>query len=394
REDAPLILWTNGGPGCSSFTGLLTELGPCRVRKDGNGTDYNPYSWNDKAHVIFIDQPLNVGFSYGRHVDNSYDAGKDVDAFLRLFYHAFPEYSNSKLHLFGESYGGHYIPAIGKAIHESNKKLAEKRNSNLLTAAEKDVPILPLVSIGIGNGAVNPLIQYKYHSKMACNSTYPPVLDQKTCDKMDAAYPTCKRLSEACNKWQNRLTCVQAESYCIEQIVLPYTDGTNNNFYDVRKKCENDDCYRFEADIEKYLNNPAIQKELGAEVSKFATLNEKVYNRFLRKGDWARSFHQEIPPLLADNIRVLIYAGDADYVCNWYGNKAWALELEWPGKKGFNSAEDLAWHVDSEHAGDVRSFGSFTFLRIFEAGHFAPSDQPKNTLDMINRWTKSKWLAS
>ncbi|KAJ1962878.1 hypothetical protein GGI12_002390, partial [Dipsacomyces acuminosporus] len=391
REDAPIILWTNGGPGCSSFTGLLMELGPCRASKGGNGTDYNPYGWNDKAHVIFIDQPLNTGFSYGKKVDNSYDAGKDVDVFLRLFYHTFPEYANSKLHVFGESYGGHYVPAIGKAIQASNKELAKKRTSNLLTTAEKEVSLLPLVSVGIGNGLVDVLTQHKYYAKMACDSTYPPVLDQKTCDKMDAAVPYCNTMVEACYRWQNRLACLPAVQYCLSKVMGPYSDGTNNNPYDVRVKCKGDNlCYEIETDIDAYLNNPAIQKELGAEVSKFVSCSDEVHTGFLLNGDWMKPFHREIPPLLEDGIQVLIYAGDADWICNWYGNKAWTLALEWAGKGGFNGAEDLAWNVGSKQAGEVRSFDNFTFLRVFEAGHMTPYDQPENALDMINRWIENK----
>ncbi|KAJ2034383.1 hypothetical protein H4S03_005018, partial [Coemansia sp. S3946] len=172
--DTPVILWTNGGPGCSSMVGVLMELGPCRVNKGGTGTSRNPYGWNENAHVIFIDQPVNTGFSYGPRVDNSYDAGKDVNVFLRLFYYAFPKYASSQLHIFGESYAGHYVPAIGKAIHETNQILAKKRQEGTLTKAEEGVATLPLVSIGIGNGLVDAKTQYKYYAKMACNSTYPP----------------------------------------------------------------------------------------------------------------------------------------------------------------------------------------------------------------------------
>ncbi|KAJ1838322.1 hypothetical protein LPJ57_011166, partial [Coemansia sp. RSA 486] len=50
REDAPIVLWMNGGPGCSSFTGLLMELGPCRVDKGGKTLSFNKYGWDDKAH--------------------------------------------------------------------------------------------------------------------------------------------------------------------------------------------------------------------------------------------------------------------------------------------------------------------------------------------------------
>jgi cathepsin A (carboxypeptidase C) len=52
----PLVLWLNGGPGCSSMTGLMMELGPCRVNPGGNGTTLNQASWNNQANTIFLDQ--------------------------------------------------------------------------------------------------------------------------------------------------------------------------------------------------------------------------------------------------------------------------------------------------------------------------------------------------
>ncbi|KAI8325517.1 alpha/beta-hydrolase [Martensiomyces pterosporus] len=105
-------------------------------------------------------------------------------------------------------------------------------------------------------------------------------------------------------------------------------------------------------------------------------------------------FHREIPPLLDAGIRVLIYNGDANWICNWYSGKAWTLNPEWPGKDPFSDAEDLVWNVAAKQAGEVRSFANFTFLHAFEVGHMAPYDQPENTLDMINHWLANKPFAA
>ncbi|KAJ2817638.1 hypothetical protein FBU31_006154, partial [Coemansia sp. 'formosensis'] len=382
--DTPVILWTNGGPGCSSQVGVLMELGPCRVNKGGAGTSRNPYGWNDNAHVIFIDQPLNTGFSYGQRVDNSYDAGKDVNVFLRMFYYSFPEYSSSQLHVFGESYAGHYVPAIGKAIHEANQVLVKKQQQGTLTKAEESVAVLPLVSIGIGNGLVDVKTQYKYYAKMACNSTYPPVLNQFVCYAMDAAVPSCTYLIEQCYYWQNRFACIPADIYCEKAIMEPYTAwGWHNNPYNVNVPCKNNgQCYEIEDDIITFLNNPDTQRQLGAEVKDYTTCSQKVHIEFILSGDIAKPLHLEIPPLLAAGIRVLIYAGDADWICNWYGNKAYAQALEWPGQAEFNQMEDSLWTVDGDGAGEVRAHENLTFIRVFGSGHFVPLDRPKSALDM------------
>ncbi|KAJ1847218.1 hypothetical protein LPJ73_004309 [Coemansia sp. RSA 2703] len=389
RDDAPIILWMNGGPGCSSFTGLLMELGPCRVDKGGKTASPHKYGWNDKAHVIFLDQPLNVGYSYGKDVFNSMEAGKDVYNFLQLFYHSFPEYAKSELHVFGESYGGHYVPATAKAIHEANIEHSAKVSSGMLANGEGEKRVLPLTSIGIGNGLTDPLIQYKYYSQMACNSTYAPVLKKEECDAMDSSYPTCARLINACYKWKNALACYPAEMYCNQMLITYQRSGANP--YDVRIPCEGGNlCYPIMADIDAYLNTPEVQQELGSDVTKFESCSQKVYTGFTLSGDWMKPYVYEIPPLLEAGIRVLVYAGDADFICNWYGNKAWSEALEWSGAEGFNSERDHEWKLGGKAVGEARSFKNFSFVRVFGAGHMAPYDQPVSSLDMINRWIADK----
>lgn len=89
------------------------ELGPSRINKEGTKPIHNPYSWNNNASVIFLDQPLNVGYSYGdESVSDTVAAGKDVYALLVLFFKQFPEYKDLEFHIAGESYAGHYIPVF------------------------------------------------------------------------------------------------------------------------------------------------------------------------------------------------------------------------------------------------------------------------------------------
>lgn len=62
--NAPVVFWTNGGPGCSSLLGLLAEHGPFRVDQEGKTLVGNPMSWNTAVNIFYVEQPAGVGFSY------------------------------------------------------------------------------------------------------------------------------------------------------------------------------------------------------------------------------------------------------------------------------------------------------------------------------------------
>jgi carboxypeptidase C (cathepsin A) len=72
--NAPLAIWLNGGPGASSVAGALGENGPCIVGEDSNSTTLNPWSWNNKANMLYIDQPVQVGFSYDTLANGTFNA--------------------------------------------------------------------------------------------------------------------------------------------------------------------------------------------------------------------------------------------------------------------------------------------------------------------------------
>jgi len=110
----PTVMWLTGGPGCSSMTGLLFENGPCKVAEDGKSTTLNPYSWTTKANVMWIDQPPGTGFSKGKWDFGEEGVAEDMYQFLQVFFKAKPEY-NKKFYVTGESYAGHYIPAVTSA---------------------------------------------------------------------------------------------------------------------------------------------------------------------------------------------------------------------------------------------------------------------------------------
>ncbi|KAJ2035814.1 hypothetical protein H4S04_003465 [Coemansia sp. S16] len=379
----PLAVWLNGGPGCSSALGALTELGPCRLSDQGNSTIENPYAWNENTHLMFIDQPANVGYSYGSTVNTTRASAGDFYALMQLFYKRFPEYAKGDLHLFGESYAGKYTPAMGRQILKMNDQVKKKIPR---TAGHR---ILPLTSVAIGNGFVNPKAQFKYVSKMACNSTYPPVVSQDICRQMDLDYPQCATKIDTCFATGNSTQCEDALEFCESRIDyrLSIVDPTINP-YDVRLKCEYPPlCYKFAAQANNYLALSKVQRALGAkENSSYQACSRTILHGFVDTFDLLQSFEDDVTVLLNSGIRALFYNGDADSVCSWYGTKAMLVDMNWHGRREFSRARDHLWTVSGAKAGESRSYGNLSFIRVFNSGHLVPRDQPVNALAMINRW--------
>ncbi|ONK68947.1 uncharacterized protein A4U43_C05F17700 [Asparagus officinalis] len=128
----PLVLWLNGGPGCSSIGyGLAEEVGPFHVKPDGKSLYLNPYSWNQVANILFVDSPAGVGFSYSNNTNDVLSNGdertaKDSFNFLQKWFKRFPQYKGRDFYLSGESYAGHYVPQLAQVIVRSQKSTGDK----------------------------------------------------------------------------------------------------------------------------------------------------------------------------------------------------------------------------------------------------------------------------
>ncbi|EIM83602.1 serine carboxypeptidase [Stereum hirsutum FP-91666 SS1] len=402
-KDDPLILWLNGGPGCSSSTGLLFELGPCSIANDGLNTTHNPHSWNKNANIIFLDQPVNVGYSYssdGSTVNTSPVAGQDVYAFLELFLARYPKYADKPFHLAAESYGGTYAPNIASIIHKNNKEVALAPTPGLLK--------INLASIILANGLTDPYLQFASVPDFACNGPYAPYdPDGPECSALRTKVPTCQRLIKSCYDFNSRFSCVPAALYCWSQMFGPL-QNTGLNLYDLRRKCDRAKdgnlCYREMGWVETWMNDPKNKAALGVNPDRtFESCNMEVNQNFMYQGDGMHNSAALLPELINDGVRLLVYAGNADAMCNYMGNEAWMSALEHDFHSEFAASEATKW-VTTETgrvSGQVRSAGggefgagNVTFVEVFEAGHMVPFDQPEAALDLISRWINDASLTS
>lgn len=124
--------------------------------------------------------------------------------------------------------------------------------------------------------------------------------------------------------------------------------------------------------IAKYLSQPSVRTQLGVDTGppvNFTSCNDAVGELFVRNMDESRRTNFHIAALLDRGVRVLIYVGTYDWICNWIGNERWVMNLEWSGRDEFVSSDLREWKVDGKKAGRVRSKNGFTFATIDGAGH-------------------------
>lgn len=104
--------------------GMLYENGPFLFRKNSTEMYLNPWAWNLKANVIYLESPAGVGFSIAKSksdlIANDTTTAQDNLLALRTFFIRFPKYKRNDFYITGESYAGIYIPTLAKAIMDFN----------------------------------------------------------------------------------------------------------------------------------------------------------------------------------------------------------------------------------------------------------------------------------
>ncbi|KAJ6500701.1 serine carboxypeptidase [Mycena sanguinolenta] len=375
-----VVLWLNGGPGASASIGLFLELGPCKIISDTE-TEYNEYSWNSNSNMLFIDQPVGVGFSYaeyGETVETTEVAAMDIAAFLAIFFESMDGLSGRALHIAGESYGGRYVPLFAGQVYDQNRHLVQQ-----------GITPVNLVSAIIGNGCSDRYHTITSYYDMQCSTSAGLPIQSIS---IDLQLPRCQReLQMHCEDTFDIINCRAALSFCGDTLQSPF-ELTGKSPYDMRTQCigqvRDTLCYPATKQIANYLNLPSTRLTLGIDslYPNISMVSWPVNTAFAASGDVYQSSTLHIAALLDRSVRVLIYAGTYDLVCNFVGNDRVARDLEWHGTQQFVEQPLRDWIVDGEPAGETRTFSGLTFATLRDAGHQAPYDRPVQALALINRW--------
>ncbi|EHL01915.1 putative Carboxypeptidase S1 like protein B [Glarea lozoyensis 74030] len=294
---------------------------------------------------------------------------------IQGFMGAFPQYSRHGFHFSSESYGGHYGPVFNEYIEEQNAKN--------ITGAHQ----IKLETVLIGNGWYDPLLQYQayYNFTVSPGNTYDydPFNASVKAQFYNNLYGkgNCVDQIKDCAARGLDAVCAAADNFCANLVENIYDIYLGRDEYDMRELTPDPFPYSY---YTSYLNTPELQAAIGA-YQNFSTSSNAVYTAFTATGDDNREAGtiEALQKLIKQGINVVLFAGDADYNCNWLGNEAVATEVNAPGycNAGYTDivTSDCIVH------GQVKQSGYFSFARIYESGHEVPFYQPLAALELFER---------
>ncbi|XP_062091532.1 serine carboxypeptidase-like 45 isoform X2 [Humulus lupulus] len=362
----PLVLWLNGGPGCSSLgVGAFSENGP--FRPNGKVLLRNEYSWNKEANMLYLETPVGVGFSYS--TDSSSYVAVDDEAtarenlvFLQRWFKKFPQYKNSDLFLTGESYAGHYIPQLAKLMVQVNRK--------------KEVFNLKGIALG------NPVLEYATDFNSRSEFLWSHGLLSDTTYEMFTS--VCNYSSKFVDKYDVTLDVCISSVLSQSKILNPRPQLTQV------KERSVDVCV--EDKVVSYLNRRDVQKALHARL--VGVRRWDVCSNVL---DY-QVLNVELPTisivgsLVRAGVSVLVYSGDQDSVIPLMGSRTLVHNLA--RKLGLKTTVPYrVWFQGKQVGGWTQVYGNvLSFATIRGASHEAPFSQPQRSLMLFHSFLQGKPL--
>ncbi|GAB2279988.1 hypothetical protein Dimus_014625 [Dionaea muscipula] len=370
----PLVIWLQGGPGCSSMIGNFYELGPWRVRPADKGTikvEPNEGSWNRIFGLLFLDNPIGSGFSIAASPEeiprNQNQVAKHLFVAIKSFVDLDPAgFKSRPIYITGESYAGKYVPAIGYYILMKNPGLDESERVNL-------------AGVAIGDGLTDPRTQVVTHADQAY---FFGLINEKQKTQLEEAQREAVKLVDR-RLW--------AEATDARNKVLGMLSNMSGlaTLYDLRRKIP----YQDEL-VGKLLNNVGVKSALGANTSIVWTPCSDVVGEALHE-DVMKSVKFMVDFLLVKKVKVLLYQGQCDLRDGVVSAEAWMKKLNWEGDiDQFLAAERKVWKVNGELSGYVQRWRTLSHVVLLQAGHLVPHDQPLHSQAMIEDWVLDTGLFS
>ena len=396
-DNDPVIVWFNGGPGCSSLLGLFTENGPIRIKANKNepGPILNGFdqAWNKFANMLFIESPIGVGFSYSdnqKWQDPINDETTAQDAHLALkdfFDNKFPELKNNKFTITGESYGGIYVPTLGALVDQDpnltknfmgvmigNGFYNEKDNSNSL-------PFFAYYHGLLGQEQWESLVGHCCDKKIS---------DAGHCDFAHSWNLFCKKefYQVEMDVWASGISPYNLYGPCLHDsemraLFSDYEFSRFQNLFRDSSDVGSPPCTD-DAGLTDYLNREDVKEAFHVKSDIKWEMCSMGINYKKQVQDTSTHFKQI---LSKPGRKVTLYSGDVDMACNFLGTERFVNRL---GKSlDYNeSGKYRHWMLNGQVGGFAKDWRgdegrSLHFRTIRGAGHMVPTDKPDEALHVL-----------
>ncbi|XP_065176054.1 probable serine carboxypeptidase CPVL [Sycon ciliatum] len=372
-ENAPVVLWLQGGPGASSLFGLFVELGPLSATKDGKIGEM-PVTWNKKFSLLYIDNPVGTGYSFTNdkagYASNEGDVTRDLFTAINQFFAIFENYQTNGFYVTGESYAGKYVPELCRRIVQWN--------------SGNPHAMINFKGMAIGDGWTDPLSMYP---------AYPDLMHQlSVIDSAQAEY--------AAKVIDGSIVPAIARGDFLEAFMLDdsfmggdltkyptwYFNATgSNNYFNILHT----DSPPEEGYFGPVLVSDAVRRAI--HVGNMPYGHGNIVEDLLRADIANSSLPAFLEVLNSENglYKVMVYNGQLDIIVGVPLTERMCSLMDWPGKTEFISAKREVWRLsksDPEVAGYVRTVRNLQQVVVRGAGHMVPFDQPERALDMITRF--------
>ncbi|WOL14403.1 serine carboxypeptidase 1 [Canna indica] len=414
----PVVLWLNGGPGCSSFDGFVYEHGPFNFESGGsNGSlpklHLNLYSWSKVSNIIYLDSPAGVGLSYSKnktdYITGDLQTASDSHKFLLKWFELYPEFLANPFYISGESYAGVYVPTlaseVARGIESGAKPTLNFKGYMVGNGVTDDVfDGDALVPFAFGMGLISS--QMYQAVKTACQGSYwnpsnsncetelskvDKVLDDLNIyDILEPCYhsPEIREVTLSSNKLPSsfrRLGETDRPLPVRKRMFgrawpyrAPVREGHVPTWPELGSSnvpCTDDEVATL------WLNDEAARSAIHADPASVAgpwvLCTSKI--SFNHDSGSMIKYHRN---LTIKGYRSLIFSGDHDMCVPYTGSEAWTSSM------GYQIVDEWRpWYFGDQVAGYTQGYEhNLTFLTVKGSGHTVPEYKPKEALAFYTRW--------
>ncbi|KAF9445439.1 alpha/beta-hydrolase [Macrolepiota fuliginosa MF-IS2] len=352
-DTAPLTLWVNGGPGYSLA---------------GNGFSYgagSDYTIQGSAEQMWV-------------------------AFQMLFgSQEFSKFKDRRLIFATESFGARLGPAFIRYFNSQNERIDKGEIGGYKVG---------FTSMLVNNGGHDPLTQMTSLVDFTTNAPgYGRLQNETVVNEMkdalvipDGCRDSLQRCALADDSPTGSMTCKSAYVFCHRHVLAPAIRGRSAT--DLTRS-STDPKFPPLANYQRYIRSPEVMAKIGA-ISNYDQCSDPIKSAFIRSGETARSSLGDLAELANSRLPILIWAGDYDIKSNWIGVHNSMVAMNWYGNQMLNDTPYSIIQVGDEVVAEAKVVDSFSFARVYRAGHLLPSYQPKTAMAIFQGFVQNNSLSN